>query len=316
MNALFAQALAACACLSGAAMAAPLSLPAGAELTAEEAEANGSFALPTGAWQESGAQLLPTEGQLRRSAWRIAGSSASTLDLIAPLRSQLEAAGFTILFACETDACGGFDFRFASGTMNAPAMHVDLGDFRFLSARRGTGQEAEYLGVMVSRSATEGFLQLTEIRPAAANQSEAGGTGGTGPITTAPTPTIPGSFAERLEGTGYLVLDDLAFETGSSELGKGPFDSLGALAAYLRANPERTVALVGHTDAEGSLEGNVALSKKRAASVAARLTQAHGVNPEQISAEGMGFLSPRASNLTDDGRTQNRRVEVVLTSTQ
>ena len=76
------------------------------------------------------------------------------------------------------------------------------------------------------------------------------------------------------------------------------------------------VLLVGHTDAAGGLEANIALSRRRAASVVAHLVGELGVSRAQVSAEGVGYLVPRASNLTDQGRAENRRVEVVLTSTQ
>ena len=91
---------------------------------------------------------------------------------------------------------------------------------------------------------------------------------------------------------------------------------MARLGAYLLANPDKTVALVGHTDAEGSLAGNIALSQRRAASVLERLVSVYGVPRSQMEAEGVGYLAPRLSNLTEEGRRKNRRVEVIMTSTQ
>ena len=99
-------------------------------------------------------------------------------------------------------------------------------------------------------------------------------------------------------------------------VGDQAFASLQALADYLRIYPDRTVALVGHTDSAGSLEANIALSKRRAKAVMEHLIKEYGVSAAQVNADGVGFLSPIASNLTSEGRAQNRRVEVVLTSTQ
>jgi OOP family OmpA-OmpF porin len=76
------------------------------------------------------------------------------------------------------------------------------------------------------------------------------------------------------------------------------------------------VALVGHTDAQGTLDNNIALSKKRATSVLNRLVEKHGVDANQLTAEGMGYLSPIASNLSAEGREANRRVEAVLLNTK
>ena len=108
------------------------------------------------------------------------------------------------------------------------------------------------------------------------------------------------------------MLSDLEFDTGAARLGDRPYASLDELAAFLRAHPEHRVALVGHTDNVGSLEQNVALSRERAASVRARLLERHGIAPERVEAEGMGYLAPIASNLTPEGRETNRRVEAIL----
>ncbi|MDP5359491.1 MAG: OmpA family protein, partial [Paracoccaceae bacterium] len=94
------------------------------------------------------------------------------------------------------------------------------------------------------------------------------------------------------------------------------YGSLRDLADYLLLHPDRTVALVGHTDSAGSLATNIALSKRRAGSVLERLVTVYGVARRQLEAEGMGYLAPVSSNLTEAGREANRRVEVIITSTQ
>ena len=55
-----------------------------------------------------------------------------------------------------------------------------------------------------------------------------------------------------------------------------------------------------------------ALSRQRAEAAERYLVQRHGIDPSRLSAEGAGYLAPVASNLTAEGREQNRRVEVVL----
>jgi OOP family OmpA-OmpF porin len=108
----------------------------------------------------------------------------------------------------------------------------------------------------------------------------------------------------------------LDFGTGAADLTEGRYESLAALADWLKANPDKTVALVGHTDASGGLDGNIVISKRRAESVRARLIAAYDIPPAQIEAQGVGYLSPIGSNLTEEGRQKNRRVEAILTSTQ
>jgi OOP family OmpA-OmpF porin len=112
------------------------------------------------------------------------------------------------------------------------------------------------------------------------------------------------------------VLADLSFETGSSRLSAGPFPALDELAAYMAANPGRSVTLVGHTDASGALEPNVALSRARARAVRERLIADYGIAAGRIAADGVGYLMPLAPNVTEEGRALNRRVEAVVTSTE
>ncbi len=73
--------------------------------------------------------------------------------------------------------------------------------------------------------------------------------------------------------------------------------------------------VAGHTDSQGSLKINQALSEKRAEALSDFL-QAHGVPQLRIVTEGFGETTPKASNKTLDGRRQNQRVEVVVVANQ
>lgn len=290
-----------------------LDFPGNATLADEKTVGHGSYNMPVSAWQDGESRVIWAEGEITQQAWKIPSSGLTSLQILSPLKLQLADAGFELLFECETKVCGGFDFRFGTDVMPEPAMHIDLGDFRFLAVQRMGKEYPEYVSLLVSRSQTAGYVQLMRVG-APSTVTELVTSTKSPTLVTAPQSAI---LLERaLEDSGYFILEDLAFQTGSSDLGEGEFASLAALADYLKANPTRTVALVGHTDAEGSLAGNIALSKKRARSVVQRLVSEFGVDKNQVSAEGNGFLSPRASNLTEDGRTQNRRVEVIVTSTE
>ncbi len=124
------------------------------------------------------------------------------------------------------------------------------------------------------------------------------------------------SIIDFMMSHGHVVIPDLVFATGSSDLADGPNAALEALAEFLKADPSRRVALVGHTDAVGALEDNVALSRARAASVMEKLVADHGVSEDQLESNGMGYLSPVAPNTTPEGRRANRRVEAVLLNTE
>jgi OOP family OmpA-OmpF porin len=123
------------------------------------------------------------------------------------------------------------------------------------------------------------------------------------------------TLGAQLWAQGRAILADLEFTSGAADLGAGPFQSLAMLAQFLQDHPNSRVALVGHTDAVGALEGNIALSRRRAAQVVARLVADYGIDTARLQAEGMGFLAPIASNRTAEGRLANRRVEVILLDT-
>ena len=283
-----------------------ISFPSNATLQAEQVTSLDSHAVAVGAWGDGVVPEQVFEGAVTRQAWHVRAPGLTTLQLMRPLRAQLAQAGFTEVFTCQTEACGGFDFRFSRQVFPPPAMQVNLGDFRYLAAVK----DDQALTLIVSRSARTGFVQMTYVGSAGqavvANDAPA--------LRSAVVAT--GAFAETLEATGRAVLTGLAFETGSSKLGAGPFASLQELADYLAANAQRKVALVGHTDSAGSLDGNILLSKRRAGAVLERLVTDYGVARRQLEAQGMGYLAPIANNATQNGRDANRRVEVIITSTQ
>lgn len=295
------------------ALAVTLDMPSNANLTIENVTVIGSYAMPIGPWSPEGLPVVTGTGEVRQQAWRIDSPGLTTLQLLGPLQKQLDAAGFETQFTCTDDACGGFDFRFATDVLSAPDMHVDLGDYRYFAAQRGEGENAELVSILASRSTASGFIQVTRVgmpdgEPVAQAQATA--------VRAVAVPTVTGDLVQDLETTGRFILSDLTFETGSAQLGDATFISLQDLADYLIANPSRTVGLVGHTDSVGSLDGNVGLSKRRAGSVLERLVTAYDVPRRQLEAEGVGYLTPIATNLTEEGRDLNRRVEVIITSTE
>ncbi|MCB2109443.1 MAG: OmpA family protein [Rhodobacteraceae bacterium] len=296
--------------------AAALTLPYPADHAAELTQSPDSYSLPVGPWKAGTLDTITTEGRVTRTAWRVDDATLTTLALLAPLRDQLGAEGYRLLYECATADCGGFDFRFAVDVLPEPEMHVDLGDFRFLSAERRREGGSDYLAILVSRSSDSGFVEIVQIGSAGTAAPGVVSTGAAHPATGDPAPKDESDLARALTGTGKVVLGDLGFATGSSALEAGDYASLEALAAFLKANPEAAVVLVGHTDAVGSLDANIAVSRARAQSVMDRLVSAYGADPRQLSAEGVGYLSPVASNLTAEGRTRNRRVEATLASTR
>lgn len=279
-------------------------VPPGAVLAAQSQSPSDSTVLPDKPWSENSA-APQVEGSIRRSAYRVANPALTTLQLIAPLRVVLEKAGYETVFSCADAACGGFDFRFQLDLLPAPEMYVDLGDYRYVLMRKPDA-DPHMVGIVASTSSAEGFVHVTEVLTGAVPDPQIS--------LGAPDREITSSsgVVDKLLSQGYVILSDLEFATGSSELDERQFASLNSLALWLDQTPGARVVLVGHTDAVGGLEANAVLSQRRAASVLERLIGSLSVRPSQVSASGAGALSPVATNLTPEGRSNNRRVEVVL----
>lgn len=288
-----------------------LILPGNASLTREVVEDAGSDAVPIGPWSDGTLPIQDADGRISRQAWRVAGASVSTLGLANTLETQLEAEGYTPLYRCAAAACGGFDFRFTFKVLPPPEMFVDLFDYHFIAASKpvkGAISDA-YVILLISRSGADTYVQITRIAPQVGlSPRPADAT----PPGASPAPGAP--IVQALEQRGRAVLRDLDFATGADTLGPGPFASLTALAAFLKADSLRRIALVGHTDTVGGMEGNLALSRRRAHAVMQRLIDAHEVPRAQLEADGIAYLAPAAPNTTNAGRETNRRVEAVLLS--
>lgn len=326
-----------------ASLATPLdSLPYAALMTADEVRQPDSYDFPTGPAQGSTPPPMEErEGRITRRAWTVPGPGMTTLQLLAPLREALTGAGFETVLDCATRRCGGFDFRYALDLLPAPAMNVDLFDFRALTLRREGRAGPEEVFLMVSRSSSAGYVQMVHAGPEAPGQSTGQSTGQTSGLPdpadpamaaegTLPDGALSGSLAgalpllppsgaadlppmaQLLSRDGRIVLSDLRFATGAATLEEGPSPSLDALAAMLKADPACHLLLVGHTDSDGALAPNQELSRARAEAVRQRLIAAYGIAPDRIEAHGVGYLAPIASNLTEEGRKANRRVEAIL----
>jgi outer membrane protein OmpA-like peptidoglycan-associated protein len=108
-----------------------------------------------------------------------------------------------------------------------------------------------------------------------------------------------------------LAFKNLLFETNKDVIVESSFASLDNLAKMLRNNPKYKLYLEGHTDSEGNDEANMDLSKRRAASVKKYLVN-KGVKAENITTDGFGETRPVASNDTEEGKRNNRRVEMTI----
>jgi outer membrane protein OmpA-like peptidoglycan-associated protein len=117
--------------------------------------------------------------------------------------------------------------------------------------------------------------------------------------------------ARETERGIVLTLGDVLFTSGQADLKAGTANNLDRLVAFLNQNPDRGVEIEGHTDNVGTDDSNLGLSQRRADSVKSFLVR-QGIASGRIAASGKGEHQPIADNLSEGGRQQNRRVEVII----
>ena len=105
--------------------------------------------------------------------------------------------------------------------------------------------------------------------------------------------------------------DGILFATDSAAINAGLQADIRALARNLQQYRDSTVEVVGHTDNVGSAEYNQDLSARRASAVAGVILE-EGVAPSRVRSFGRGEDEPVATNLTPEGRSLNRRVEIFI----
>lgn len=287
--------------LPGIAGAVEVTLPAGAAAVSERVTVLGVYQLPVAPEAADEVPSQRFEGRILRRTWRLEGGG-TVLEILAPMREQLPAQGYEVLLDCAARDCGGFGFRFGIEVVPAPDMMVDISRYHFLSAAK----DGQAVSILVSRAGGTAYVQMITVQPGGAEAPEVK------PAAKAPAPVRPVELAKVLEVRGHAVLSDLVFESGSTRLREGRYDSLKQLADYLAANPGYRLLLVGHTDTVGSQQQNAGISQRRAQSVKERLVEAYGADEARIDVAGAGFMAPIASNLIPEGREANRRVEAVL----
>jgi len=105
---------------------------------------------------------------------------------------------------------------------------------------------------------------------------------------------------------------NVEFDTNKTTVNEKYYDDIKRVADFMKANPDTTAAIEGHTDNVGNDAFNKALSEKRAKNVRQYIIDKFGIDEKRITAAGFGEEVPIAGNDTAEGRQKNRRVEAVL----
>lgn len=124
--------------------------------------------------------------------------------------------------------------------------------------------------------------------------------------------TVPGAEVIKT-GEGIIVKFDsgILFDFDKSDLKSNAKENIVKLVTSMNNNPETDILVVGHTDNVGKASYNQGLSERRAQSVRS-YALSQGLDGSRVKTQGKGASEPIASNDTDAGRAENRRVEIVI----
>ena len=106
-----------------------------------------------------------------------------------------------------------------------------------------------------------------------------------------------------------FVANNIYFDIGSAKLKENSYDEIHNIYNFLKRNPKVVIQISGYTDSTGSYEFNLRLSEQRANAIANHL-KGKGISRERTHVKGFGYANQAASNLTEEGRKLNRRVEI------
>jgi OOP family OmpA-OmpF porin len=118
-------------------------------------------------------------------------------------------------------------------------------------------------------------------------------------------------LAEALNTKGSVAIHGILFDTGKATIKPESADALAPIGGLLKSDAALKLEIQGHTDNVGDKAANLKLSQDRAAAVKDYLVKTFGIGAARLTTAGFGDTKPVGSNTTDEGRAQNRRVELV-----
>jgi OOP family OmpA-OmpF porin len=242
------------------------------------------------------------------------------LSSLAALRSyekRLQSSGFTVGFTCSTEAGTCFSDGAAKQglslglALDGPGEMLRLdtpdlirnlfysGNGRYLLATMDRPEGKIYVSAAFSDMDSPGRFVLTKI----VETKELQHTGFTVSAAT--------DMQSRLSADGKVDIYGITFDFDKADIKPESRPQLQEIAKLLSGSPELRLAVVGHTDNQGSESYNAELSARRARAVVAALVSEFGIKAERLSPVGKGFMEPVADNATAEGQARNRRVELV-----
>ena len=298
---------------------------AGSSIVAYDVKQFDSVDIPTSSYvklnltsgkREFVAPALLAEGR-RTRIWYEAPGDTTSMEVFRNYVNELTAQGFTFLYDSTKDAklgkwnnyLNGFGFsRSALATTRSQYVFTGaaMSSIKTFSAKRESQGQTTYVHLVavqwdkpnVTYKAQRGaYVSLDVVDVGSLKQDMVS--------------VSASEMSKAIASTGRIALYGILFDTAKADLKSESKPALEEIAKLLKSDASLKLRVVGHTDNQGVLESNIALSKRRAEAVTAALAGSYGVAANRLSAFGVADLAPVASNSGEEGRAKNRRVELV-----
>ncbi|MCF8036151.1 MAG: OmpA family protein [Desulfobacteraceae bacterium] len=248
-------------------------------------------------------------GQVTRIQYS-APEDRSTYEVYHNYASALKEAGFEILFSGTSQELSWrwtyvlYESEGGVNPLPPDVLEKNLlmseDDFRYLSgelSRAGDGNVYVALTVSQTQPADGPGIQLDIVEEKSMEKDKI---------------TIDAdTMASEIDRSGAVSIQEIYFDTGKARLKDESEAALAEIAKFINQASGASFYVIGHTDSRGELDYNMDLSESRAESVVEALATNYNVDANRLTPKGVGPLAPIATNDTQEGRAQNRRVAIV-----
>jgi len=246
------------------------------------------------------------EGEVTRILY-VAPKEATVAEVFRNYQKRLEGSGFQKLFSCK-----GREYECAYWLTYMENFQPELAQYaykfdenRYISMKKVDPKGDFYVSLLVynynfdyyNQRYNHPMVQLDIIKAEGLDDSKI-------EVITA------AKISESIKGQGRIALYGIYFDTGKATIKPESSAALDEIVEAINGDANLKLHVVGHTDNTGLFNYNINLSKERADSVVKALVE-RGVDEQRLKANGVASLAPVASNTSEEGRSKNRRVELV-----
>jgi len=250
-------------------------------------------------------KVLTIQGKITTLNYRLPDGT-KPLEVVHNYEEALTGKGFQVVFKCgglsDPDCSNMQSYLVNSGQVIKSGFgSADFGDSnRYLLAKRPNAQGDVYVLAYAmdgGSSASHVDLMVVEVKPMSTGQIKV---------------LDAHELQQGLANEGKVAVYGIYFDTAKADVKPESKASLDEMAKLLKSDKALKVYIVGHTDNQGTLAGNLDLSQHRAEAVVKALLSTYQIEPARLTAKGVASLAPVATNTNDKGRALNRRVELVV----